>query len=201
MLAVLVLLGLTLPPVPAQVLPQQAGTTSVHIRVLGANDQPVAGLRLMLRDDARALTVQTDATGTVSARGLAGAFLRVTDAALADGSRLLLDPTTVHDGLRFGLIPGQERKVVLRLDNGLLFLDPEMIFAGTAPEATPTSAPVAGANLTVRSAPQPGDPPAVSGASGVSLVLLVMLGILTLPALGAAIWWLGRVRAYRRARR
>ena len=106
------------------------GSTSLRLVVLDAGGAPVAGLRLALRfagDEVR--QVETDERGTAFARQLAGELFFVQGARLGN-TAMQIDGTMADGSLRLGLVPGQERTVLLRLDGTILTVDGETLFAG-----------------------------------------------------------------------
>lgn len=170
-----------------------ASPTAVRIQLLDTQDVPVVGVTLTVRDQTHTATAQTDPQGVATIADLSGAFLRVLDAVLPDGTRLRLDATTLDEGLRFGLLPGQERQVVLRRDGNLLFLDPATIFAGNAPDPTSQASATLPTPAAIIANP-------VLAPAALPLGLIVLI-IVALPVLGWFVWWLLKIRAYQRSRR
>ena len=122
----------------------QSPNSSLTLIVRDEADQPVPGLTLSLTDaDGTRQSATTDATGRASFTGLPSVSITLTAATTAAGQPLVLDPTTPRDGMVLGLIPGATRVVPLRLVNGLLFLDPLEVFAGTDESADAIPAPAA----------------------------------------------------------
>lgn len=106
------------------------GSTSLRLVVLDAGGAPVAGLRLTLLfagDEVR--QVETDERGMAFARQLVGELFFV-QAARKGNTAMQIDGTMADGSLRLGLVPGQERTVLLRLDENILTVDGETLFAG-----------------------------------------------------------------------
>jgi len=107
--------------------------TGLRIVVVDGRDHPVAGLTItLLTEDGSSQRLTTDEAGIAVAAQLSGTAFRLSDAQLNGGVALSIEGTTIDQGLRLGLVPGQQRTVLLRTDAGLLFVDPETLFAGPA---------------------------------------------------------------------
>ncbi len=182
----------------------QAGETLVTITIVDDRDQGVGAVTLTATDTASALlTATSDAAGVLVLGPFpASSTAMVIQSASAGGVVLTIEPTT-ETALRLGLIPGQNRPVVLRVAGAVLSVEPATFFAGVNEEGVPnpveitvpgTAIPDSALPLPVPDIAIPAVPTvSVSGRSRWGVIILI-IAFTPLLLLGIT-WWMRQRRA------
>ena len=187
----------------------QTDETLVTITVLDDRGQGVGAVTITATDTASALlTATSDAAGVLVLGPFpASAAAMVIQSASAGGVALTIEPTTETE-LRLGLIPGQNRPVVLRLAGAVLAVEPATLFAGVNEEGLPnpveitvpgtaipgTAIPDSALPMPVPEIAIPAVPTAPVSTRSRWGVIILIIAVAPLLLLGMT-WWIRQRRA------
>lgn len=122
-------------------LPTPQPSTSLRLVIQDAEGAPVANLLVYVSSGYAVDALTTDANGALVVADPRGETVIIRSAQTAEGRTVTIEPNTRTRTLELKLIPHGERTVHLILAEMTLFLAPDEIFRGTAPEAPSAALP------------------------------------------------------------